>query len=206
MSVRPDIKIKLTLEDLPNRVREMKKLLKPLSKNTEGPWVEVRQSGRTYIIGAKDEASPSSDYENWFFTTKTPGLKAQYYEVWIRSENRKGEFWYLDKAYLNIHPSASADNKKKEFLCLHCDPAFAPTGNPDDDGYKKQEKQKKYKRMPHIHVGHPMPKAHISLHIGNEANVQSSVAGLFAVMRSAIIMIREEVFDEPERWSPLNVQ
>jgi hypothetical protein len=206
MSVTLDITIKLSLKELSKRGKQMQNLLKPLSKNPHGPAVQTKPSGTEFIIGAKDEGTPSSDYETWFFTTKVSELKAQYYERWLRSGDNKGEFWYLERAYLNIHPKSSAENKKKEFLCLHCDPAFTPSGNPNEDGYKKQNKQKKYKRMPHIHVGHPMPKAHIALHIGNEANVHSSVDALFDVMRLAIIMIQEEVFDEPERWSSLNIQ
>lgn len=199
MSVKLNITITLSMKELGKRSKEIQKILKPISKSPLGPFCQPRSQSSEFVIGTHDGSAPNSDYRTWFFSTTEPKLKAQYYERWLRTEDRTGEIWYLERAYLNIHRTDSADNKKKEFVCLHCDPSFTPDAE-SDTGLEKQRKQAPYKRLPHMHIGHPMPDAHISLHVGNEAKVHASVVTLFDVMRSAIKMIKEEILDEPERW------
>jgi hypothetical protein len=196
-----NIRIKLNIEELMLRTQQVKQLLVPISKYATGPTVDIKPSSTVCIIGTHDGANSSSDYLTWFFSTKASELKAQYYEHWHRLDD-KGKVWYLERAYLNIHRSDSKDNRKKEFVCLHCDPSFAPDVDPDEDkmGYEKQKKQQTYKCLPHIHIGYAMPKAHIALHVGNEDRVHASVPSLFEAMKLAIIMIKDEIFDEPERW------
>ena len=202
MGIKLNITITLSMKELGKRDREIQKFLKPISSNTRGPTCQPRSLSGEYVIGTHDGAPPNSDYRSWFFSTIEPRLKAQYFERWLRAEDRTGEIWYLERAYLNIHPTGSTDNKKKEFVCLHCDPAFTAATDKDKDKawHDKQKAQQLYKRQPHIHIGYPMPKAHIALHVGNEVKVHASVLTLFEVMKSAIKMIKEEILDEPDRW------
>lgn len=170
----------LTEKDLARRGTRIMELLRPISLRQSGPaWSKV--AGTTYIIiGAHDEARPTSDYRDWRFSIAARRVVAMYFELW-RFESRNK--YVLEKAYLNLYKRTDAD--EKEIVCLHCDPTL-----PENADHAR------YKRGPHIHMslaGYPYDRAHIALRGPDVKETLKSADSLHEALTWGIEMIRDEM-------------
>lgn len=175
--------IQITSEELRARGRHIRELLRPLSKQPDGPAWEPKTTQYNYVIGTHDGSPSSSNHQDWRFATFVPGLRANYFELWKRID----EFWYLDRAYLNIFQTDPIARTEKKFLSLHCDP-----NEPDDAPHAI------YKRGPHLHIqaaSDPFPHAHIALTGEHLDVVLNSFDSLFKAMEWAVYMLKEQVLD-----------
>lgn len=177
--------IQITSEDLWSRGQHVRELLRPLSKQTDGPaWRPTKRAPYNYVIGTHDGSPSSSNYRDWRFGTFVPGLRAMYFELWKRVDE---ESWCLDRAYLNIFQTDPTTRTESKFLSLHCDP-----NEPDDAPHAI------YKRGPHLHIqaaNDPFPHAHIALTGKHLETILSSLDSLFKAIEWAVYMLKEEVFD-----------
>lgn len=195
--------LKISETNLYSRGEDVRRLLSPLTSidRREGPaWAPKTIGSSAFVIGTHDGSPSGSDYRGWTFSTIRPNVRAQYYELWLKSENRSREFWYLHQAYLNISKFERVANELKEFLCLHCDPHDAPdeASKSDPIKYARLLRQSYYKQHPHLHVisaEPPFPKAHLALQVGYQKEFQKSLQTLSYALGHAIRMIREEVLD-----------
>jgi hypothetical protein len=216
--------IQMNINDLKSRVQKIRVMLRPISKQKDGPACELTNSSSSRLIFAiHDGARPISDYRDWRFSTKVESFYAMYFELWKRNEKDE-ELWYLDRAYLSIYQFIN--RQEKEFLCLHCDPNIA---SELEESENKQEKisnkanlklekkglisnkilshskreidrpeKERYKKGPHLHIKaaeDPLPHAHFALNLGHLNDVLASVESLSDAMKDGILMLREEVLD-----------
>jgi hypothetical protein len=199
--------IRIHISELQSRGNRIREILEPISNRRATAWKPI-SSSRRWIIGVHEGAPPVSDYRGWRFSTILPGFLAQYFEWWLRSDEDGQEYWYLDRAYLNIYQFDKITGGETKFLCLHCDPNLIDTDSRDDDeeeGLESNVQQPsshvEYKKIPHIHIKQgaakaPFPtKAHITLNIGYSEQVLYSIESLSEAMELAVLMLREEVFD-----------
>lgn len=168
-------------DDFYHRGSKVAKMLRPLCRNPHGPAYEVKQGiGNKKIIATHEGSAVQSDFTGWRFATKSQGYWAGYYETWS-SVDGAGNKYELEKAYLTVYREHS------EFLCLHCDPT--EVGN---------QQRVEYKRAPHLHIEcaeSPIPKAHISVCIGNNAEVLADIDHLTHTFELGIEMIKLEIMD-----------
>lgn len=116
--------IQMNSNGLKSRAQEIRIMLRPISKQEDGPACEITKASSSGLIFAiHDGARPTSEYRGWRFSTKVENFPAMYFELWKRNEEDE-ELWYLDRAYLSIYQFIN--NQEKEFLCLHCDPNISP--------------------------------------------------------------------------------
>lgn len=195
--------IRITKLELQSRGNDVSRMLIPIvtSTQTYGPAWQPKVGSSSYIIGTHDGSPAGSDYLGWTFSTVRSNVRAQYYERWLKSELRGREFWYLERAYLNVSKRDFTTRELKEFFCLHCDPDDAPDETlkeSDPVKYEKLVKQSYYKQHPHLHVISaevPFPKAHLALQIGYKNQVLSSIVSLSDALSQAVQMLRDEVLD-----------
>lgn len=171
----------LAEKDVARRGARIMELLRPLSLRQSGPaWSRVALGSTYIIIGAHDEARPTSDYRDWRFSITARGFVAMYFELWrFEARNR----YVLEKAYLNLYKKI--DLGEKEIACLHCDPSLPQSAD-----------HARYKRGPHIHMavaGYPYDRAHIALHGPDIAKMLNSTDSLHNALAWGIEMIRDEV-------------
>ena len=168
-------------KELARRGARIMELLRPISLRQSGPaWSRVAVGATYVILGAHDEARPTSDYRDWRFSIIARGFVAMYFEVW-RFESR--DRFVLDKAYLNLYKKT--DSGEREIICLHCDPSL-----PEDADHAR------YKRGPHIHMsaaGHPYDRAHIALGGPDLTEALRSTNSLHSALTWGIEMIRDEM-------------
>ena len=173
--------IQITSKELKSRGQHIRELLRPLSKQEDGPAWQPKTTPYNYVIGTHDGSPSSSSHQDWRFATFVPDLQAGYFELWRRID----EFWYLDRAYLNIFKTDPIARTEKKFLSLHCDP-----NEPDDSPHAI------YKRGPHLHIQaarDPFPHAHIALAGRHLDVVLDSFESLFQAMEWAVHMLKEQV-------------
>lgn len=195
--------IKMPMRDLTSRGNDVRTMLVPIAAANQvgGPAWEFKSGSSVVVIGTHDGSPAGSDYRHWTFSTVRPDVRAQYFERWLKFEERGQELWFLERAYLNIFKVDRTTRGLDEILCLHCDPDDAPDENLKDedlDKYQKLLKQSYYKKHPHLHVvaaDAPFPHAHLALHVGFMEQVLSSAGALSEVFRHAVQMIKDEVLD-----------
>lgn len=199
--------IRISKRELDVRGNDVRKLLVPISSSSQrgGPaWSQSTSGSFAFVIGTHDGSPAGSDYRGWTFATIHSKVRAQYFERWLKAEERGREFWYLEKAYLHMSRVDRNAGQLVEFLCLHCDPNDAPDEElktKDRKKYDRLSKQSFYKQHPHLHVisaDIPFPKAHLALHLGYKHQVLKSVGALSVAMRHVVQMIRDEVLDAME--------
>lgn len=170
-------------------------------KRSGGPAWQPRSGSSEFVIGMHDGSPAGSDHRDWTFATVRSDIRAQYFERWLKFEERGRERWYLERAYLHFYKVDSASRNLVEFLCLHCDPDAAAEETLKDtapDTYYRVVKQSFYKRHPHLHViaaDPPFPHAHLALQVGYLEQVLGSIDSLSTAINQAIQMIRDEVLD-----------
>lgn len=174
--------------ELKSRGVRIQKLLRPLTGRTAGPAWSPRIGPLNWIIGTHDGSPPQSDHQDWRFATVVPRLRANYFELWKRTDVDE-ESWHLDRAYLNmfLRVREEATFTEKKFLSLHCDP-----NEPDHADHAK------YKKEPHLHVqaaDEPFPHAHIVLTGGYRDMVLDSIDSLSEAMEWAVHMLKDEVLN-----------
>jgi hypothetical protein len=174
-----------SIEELSPRGQRVQKLLKPLTKQNNGPaWRRISAYG-DIIIATFTGSQPTSVYRDWRFATIAQNFRGMYFERWMRIDEGNREFWYLDRAYLTLYQITDKRfGVEKEFLSLHCDPN-------EPDGLHAM-----YKRGPHLHVSaaeEPIPHAHIALNIGYIESVLSSTETLSEAIEWSVIMISEQI-------------
>jgi hypothetical protein len=198
--------VSLPIQDLVLRGTRVQQILRPLAGRPPA-WRPVTTTAK-YIIGVHEGAPTQTDYRAWRFSTVVRNLRAQYFELWLRSDEEHRTSWYLDRAYLNIFKVDRDTGQETKFLCLHCDPNFvdAPaitnenlsSSDEGDDSDEDSPSRGDYKRSPHLHIkiaGVPFSRAHIALNSDYLSQVLSSVESLTTSMEHAIQMLRDEVFD-----------
>jgi hypothetical protein len=194
--------VKMSIEDLQSRGNDVRQMLIPIAAGKQGgPAWQPCSGSSEFVIGVHDGSPSGSDYRSWTFATVRADMRAQYFERWLKFEERGRELWYLERAYLNIFKVDLASRELIEFLCLHCDPvatADETLKETSPEKYTKLLKQAYYKKHPHLHVSTadaPFPHAHIALQVGYIDQILASVDSLSEAIRHAVQMIRDEVFD-----------
>ena len=180
------LRIQLGVHELRNRGEQVRQLLRPLSKRPGGPAWSTKRGTAEFIVGTHEGSPLQSSHQDWRFSVFIPNFRAMYFERWLRSQEDHREFWYLNRAYLDIYQIVGPTQENK-FLCLHCDP-----NEPDGASHVL------YKRGPHLHINaasYPISSAHIALNAGFVAEILSSTDSLTEAMRIALVMLKEEVLD-----------
>jgi len=167
-----------------NRVNPLRKLLKPLSHDLDGPAIKVESNNdRIVVLAAHGGGITSSEpYRDLRFSTTVKELNAAYFEIWKKADNNR---YFLDRAYLGLYQLHSYDEIPSEFLALHCDPY--------DKGIHSD-----YKRGPHLHVmgaQDPFPHAHLALNLCHLEEVLANTSKLFEAYGKAVQMIRFQILD-----------
>jgi len=187
-----DKRILLGSEELRNRHKSVKPLLKPLALDYAKLNVSPIACGTTeHIVAAKDNVSkPNARYDEMRFRT-IGKLHAMYYERWYKVSEK---LFYLDRAYLHFYMFEPSIADYKELALLHCDP-----NEPNDAAHAK------YKQSLHLHIEcsdnscyphcHIWPHAHIALNSGYLSHVLKDVDSLTLAIKEAICMLKEEVLD-----------
>lgn len=200
--------VQISMSELRSRGNHIREILEPIRSRSSVPaWKPISSTTR-WIIAFHEGAPAQSDYRGWRFSTILPGLRAQYFEWWLRSNEGDKESWYLDRAYLNVFQFDFLTGTETKFLCLHCDPNIVQNDTRDEDeneqdqaGTRPTLTRVEYKKVPHVHLKHgaakaPFPtKAHISLNVGYAEQALSSLESLSEAMKLGVLMLREEVFD-----------
>lgn len=194
--------IKISVQDLQSRGNDIRQMLVPITARQDGgPAWQPRSGSSEFVIGMHDGSPSGSDHRNWTFATVRADVRAQYFERWLKFEERGRERWYLERAYLHLSRVDAASRNLIEFLCLHCDPDAAPDEKLKDtapETYNRVAKQSFYKKHPHLHViaaEAPFPHAHLALQVGYLDQVLSSIDSLSEAINQAVQMIRDEVLD-----------
>ena len=76
--------IQITSKELGARGQYVRELLRPLSRQSDGPAWEPKTTPYTWRIGTHDGSPPSSNPREWRFATFVRGLRAEYFELWRR--------------------------------------------------------------------------------------------------------------------------
>lgn len=194
--------VSMTITNLQSRGNDVREMLIPISAEQKtGPAWKSRSGSYDYVIGTHDGSPPGSDYREWTFATVRSDMRAQYFERWLKYEERGRELWYLERAYLHIFKKDRESRDYEQILCLHCDPNDAPDEKEKEknpEKYQRLTKQSYYKRHPHLHViaaEAPFPHAHLALHVGYIERLLASVSELTEAFKHAVQMIRDEVMD-----------
>jgi len=190
----------MPIQALQSRGNDIRNMLSPISAASRagGPAWQPRSGSSEFVIGMHDGSPSGSDYREWTFATIRPDVRAQYFERWLKFEERGREHWYLERAYLNIYKVRRASPDLSEFLCLHCDPVATADEAENETQRESLEKQAHYKRHPHLHIiaaETPFPHAHIALQVGFLDQVLGSTESLTKAMGCAVQLIRDEIFD-----------
>ena len=159
----------------------------PPSQSRQGGHIWVARQptlGGGGIALAAHDGNRTLNYRDWRFPTYLQGFRAQYFEIWMPTDRRKPQQWYLQQAYLNIFQDI------KEYLCLHSDPE-------EPDAPKAH-----YKQGPHLHIKvkieDPISKSHIALADGYINKALASEHDLFRAMRLGVGLIRDEILSRFE--------
>jgi len=192
--------VRIPIQALQSRGNDIRDMLGPIAaaSHAGGPAWQPRSGSSEFVIGTHDGSPSGSDYREWTFATIRPDVRAQYYERWLKFEDRGREQWYLERAYLHFYKVKPASRELLEFLCLHCDPAAAAGESENETQRVRLEKQAHYKRHPHLHViaaETPFPHAHIALQVGFLDAVLASTESLTKAIGYAVQLIRDEILD-----------
>ena len=184
--------IKIDDVQLRKRGPSIQKLLRIVARNSKaGPAWQGISRGSTYILGVHEGGvPPTSYYRDWRFSTLISGMRAMYFEEWIKLDRTRK--WYLNKAYLNFYKKVYGSTEEEEFFCLHCDP-----NEPDASEHAL------YKKGPHVHVSRAydhIPHSHIPLNRCHLPEILASLDSLVEAFEMGIIMIRDQILN------PMKVQ
>lgn len=216
MSRYPSL-VKIELKNLYNREDSIKEMIKPILAEIWFATKPQKSSVNTYRIDLSNSAGHQ-------LQTTLPDYKAEYFEVWLRSDEGVGEdeLWNLDRAYFTLLKKNIDTEDYDEFLSLHCEAGFLATrtkgiaiGN-YDEVYEKQKNQEKYQRLIHLHlkflnqyaiekdcpvhsflsVNNCLSKSHIAVTLGRDKFEFDSLDSMSEAMKQAIKMISDEILDE----------
>src|SRR5215211_3277247 len=114
--------VRLANEDLSSRGMEVQQMLRPLSRVGTGPAWDLRSGSSDFMIGVHDGARTTSNLRDWRFSTISSAIRGNYLEAWSKWVDNDTEYWYLNKAYLQLYFRDPSAELEQEFLMLHCDP------------------------------------------------------------------------------------
>lgn len=175
-------------KNLAGRGNVVRSLLAPISGSEGGPSWGTKASSTEFVIAVHEGNPPMGTYRDWRFATVVSEYRGMYFERWLRSGTGAREFWYLERAYLNLFETIQYPAiQESEYLCLHIDPNL-----PANAAHRN------YKCGPHLHISTakpPIPHAHIALNRGHVDDVLSSVEKFSVALEHAIHMIKDEIFD-----------
>lgn len=183
--------VTLPEDQLYSRGVSIRRLLRPISKVTNGPAWQIANSPGGIAIGTYDGTYPGGQYRDWRFGVSVPDsdhaplIQGMYFELWRRIPEEIN-IWALGRGYLSIY---KVDHSKgeQELICLHCDPE------------EIDEVVMKYKKGPHLHIKaaeEPIPQSHIALARGHLDQVLANAESLTEAMAWSIEMIRDEILNK----------
>lgn len=177
--------LEIEVAGLTQRATQVQKLLRPLRKKDPVACAVCREQFRNCKVIAAHDGMAQSGFRDWRFRTCAENIKAQYFELWMSTEDETK--LKLTRAYLNIYTFDKDSRNFEKLLSIHSDPyEFG------------KEPHCLYKQGPHIHVQQarqPMPKCHFPLNYLELERVLSSVDNITEAFEKAIEVVHNEVLE-----------